>query len=117
VRVYVNMPNGDHNLVAGLFAQGRVATESHVGLVVPASAVVTQAGVATIAVVRNGAVERQPVKPGLRDELTEEVELSGQVHEGDVVLLGAAQSLTPGTAVRIATPGANPQPVPTSGRR
>ena len=37
---------------------------------------------------------------GLRDEQTERVELTSGVTEGDVLLLGAAQGMTPGTPVR-----------------
>jgi RND family efflux transporter MFP subunit len=114
VRVYVTMANRGKHLVAGLFAEGRVATEMHVGLTVPASAVTTQAGTATVTVVRGGKVDKVPVQLGIRDDLTEQVELKSGVKEGDVVLLGAAQSLTPGTDVRIADAAST---VATSGRR
>jgi RND family efflux transporter MFP subunit len=123
VRVYVTVPNRGKDLVAGLFAQGRIAAEQNVGLTVPAEAVATQAGTATVAVVRNGKVERVPVQVGIRDELTEQVELRSGVKEGDVVLLGAAQTLTPGTDVRItdsADAAGGPErirPAATSGRR
>jgi hypothetical protein len=63
----------------------------------------TQFGRPTVTVVRDGKAERVPVEIGIRDELTERVELRSGVREGEVVLLGAAQSITPGTSVRIAT--------------
>ena len=39
VRIYVAIPNAGRTLVAGLFAEGRVATESRRALAVPATAV------------------------------------------------------------------------------
>jgi len=121
VRVYVGVPNRARELVAGLFAEGRIATEQHVGLTVPINAVTTQAGTAMVTVVRNGKVDKVQVQIGIKDDLTEQVELRSGVKEGDIVLVGAAQSLTPGTEVRITEPANagtdSTQPTATSGRR
>jgi len=121
VRVYVSVPNRGKDLVAGLFAEGRIASEHHVGLAVPINAVTTQAGTAMVTVVRNGKIDKVPVQIGIKDDLTEQVELRSGVKEGDIVLVGAAQSLTPGTEVRIAdlvNAGSDrTRPAATSGRR
>ena len=39
VRIIASLPNAGGSLVGGLFAEGRVATESHEGVVVPEPAV------------------------------------------------------------------------------
>ncbi len=52
--------------------------------------------------VRDGKAERVPVELGLRDERAGKVELRSGVSEGDVLLTGAAQAVTPGTPVDVA---------------
>jgi membrane fusion protein (multidrug efflux system) len=101
VPIYVTVPNTGGQLVAGLYAQGRVASESRDALRAPVTAVDASAGATTVLRVKGGRVERVPVRVGLRDEQSEMLELLSGVMPGDTLLIGAAQSITPGTPVRI----------------
>ena len=101
VRVYVTIPNQGSSLVGGLFAQGRVATESRQGIMLPVSAV-DERGISPIVLrVKSGTVESVQVQIGLRDNAMERVEISAGIAAGDTLLANAAQGLAPGTRVRI----------------
>ncbi len=104
VRVYVSLPNAERRLVGGLFAQGRVATESHVGLVAPTSAVDERGLTPEVVRVSQGKAVRVPVELGLRDPEHDRIELRAGVTAGDTLLLGAAQGVTPGAQIRIVAP-------------
>jgi RND family efflux transporter MFP subunit len=104
VRVTAAIPNTAGRLVAGLFADGRVATAERVSVVVPSGAV-DRAGIRpTVVRVREGRVERVEVELGLIDDGRERTELRTGVAPGDTILLGGARGLPPGTAVRIGSP-------------
>ena len=108
VRVYVTIPNEKSALVGGLFADGRVATESRQGIMVPTSAV-DERGISPIVLrIREGTVERVPVQLGVRDNASDQVELRAGVSVGDTLLASAAQGLAPGTKVRITATGDQP---------
>jgi hypothetical protein len=49
----------------------------------------------------SGKAERAPVTLGLRDDQTERVEITGGVKDGDRLLTGAAQAITPGTPLQL----------------
>lgn len=101
VRIYVSIPNEDSRLVAGLFAQGRVTTETRTALLAPIGAV-DQRGVTPIVMrVHAGKVERVPVQLGLRDDAAGDYEIVSGLSAGDTLLVGAAQGITPGTPVRV----------------
>lgn len=99
VPIFVTIPNAGGRLLSGLFAEGRVLREARRALVVPVTAVNLR-GDPWVLRVRDGKAERVAVTIGLHDEQTERVELLSGVKEGDVLLLGAAQGMTPGTPVR-----------------
>jgi RND family efflux transporter MFP subunit len=101
VRIYVNVPNADQSLVAGLFAEGRVATDARRAVAVPLSAVDRRGTTPVIHRVKGGKVDVVPVQLGVSDEAAELVEVSAGLAQGDTVLLGSAQGVTPGTAVRV----------------
>lgn len=104
VRIIATLPNLSGSLVGGLFAEGRVATEMHEGIVVPEAAV-DQRGVSPFAVrLRNGVVERVEVTLGVRDAARERLELLTGVAAGDTLLLGAARAISVGTPVRVSEP-------------
>jgi len=108
VRVYVTIPNDKSALVGGLFADGRVSTESRQGIMVPAGAV-DERGISPVVLrIAGGVVERAPVQLGIRDDATEKVELRSGVAVGDTLLANAAQGLAPGTKVRITAVGDQP---------
>ena len=101
VRIYVRIPNPGNNLVAGLFAEGRVASETREALVVPATAV-DQRGIAPTAMrIEGGRAEQVRVDVGLTDPASERVEIRSGLAEGDTVLVGSARAVTPGTVVRV----------------
>jgi RND family efflux transporter MFP subunit len=104
VRVTVAVPNASQRTVAGLFADGRVATSQRIGVVVPSGAV-DRAGLRPAIVrVRQGLVERVEVELGLIDEGRERTEIRTGVAAGDTILLGGSRGIPPGTPVRIGSP-------------
>jgi RND family efflux transporter MFP subunit len=108
VRVVVSLPNTGNNLVGGLFAEGRVASERRNALVVPIEAVDVTGVKPFVVRVKDGKVERVDVQLGLRDEDTERVEVKNGIARGDTLLVGAARGISPGTPVRVSTPSDTP---------
>ena len=106
VRIYASIPNSGQALVGGLFAEGRVAAESHVGPSVPMTAIDEAGTRPAVMRIRNGTVERIDVTLGVRDASTERVELLSGVAVGDTLLVGSARRITPNTPVRITSPDA-----------
>lgn len=109
VRLYVTLPNTEQALLTGLFAEGRVAALQREAPAVPVSVVDTSAESPTVLRVRNGRVERVPVKLGMTDALAGQVELRSGVQEGDWVLRGSAKDLAVGTRVKVAVKQQPPQ--------
>jgi RND family efflux transporter MFP subunit len=101
VRIYVAIPNSGESLVAGLFAEGRVATDARRAVAVPVSAVDRRGTAPVIHRIKEGKVEIVPVQLGVQDEVAEQIEIHSGVAQGDTVLLGSAQAMTEGTPVRI----------------
>lgn len=104
VQIYVSVPNAGGALVAGLFAQGRVAAESREALVVPSGAVDERGVQPSVLRVRNGRTERVPVKLGMRQPDGDRVEVLSGVAVGDTVLTGAALGTSPNVRVRVGAP-------------
>ncbi len=104
VRVFVSIPNAEGKLVGGLFANGRLASESRSGLVAPVTAVDLRSNVPSVYRIKTGKVERVPVQLGLKDEGSETIEIKSGVQPGDTLLVGAAQGITPGTIVKVSAP-------------
>ncbi len=102
VRIYVAIPNNEQALLAGLFAQGRVASESREALAVPLSAVDLRGTLPSVLRVKDGKIERANVELGMRDEVTQQVEIRSGVQAGEVVVLGSAKDLAEGTRVQVA---------------
>jgi len=101
VRIYVVIPNAEQSLVAGLYAEGRVATDARRAVAVPTSAVDRRGTAPVIHRLKGGKVEVVPVRLGVRDEATELVEIHSGLTPGDTVLLGSAQGIAEGAPVRI----------------
>jgi len=101
VPIFVTIPNKQHRLVAGLFAEGRLEQASKTGLVVPQTAVNENGGTPWVLKVQDGKAQRIEVTIGLRDEQSERLEITRGVAPGDLLLVGAAQGMTPGTPLRI----------------
>jgi RND family efflux transporter MFP subunit len=102
VRVYAEIPNAGSDLVAGLFAEGRIESQSRNGLILPVNAIDRRMIRPAVLRVKDGKIERVEVQLGLLDEQAQRVEVRQGVQPGDVVLVGAAQEIPPGTAVRLA---------------
>ena len=101
VRLYVSIPKSGQPLVAGLFAEGRVAKDSKTAIALPASAVDERGTSPTVLRLRASKVERVPVQLGVRDELAERVEIRSGIQAGDTILVGTAQSVSEGATVRL----------------
>jgi membrane fusion protein, multidrug efflux system len=101
VPIFVTIPNKQRRLVAGLFAEGRVAQASKTGLVVPQIAVNENGSAPWVLKVQDGKAQRVEVTVGLRDEQTERLEISKGVAAGDLLLVGAAQGMTPETPLKV----------------
>lgn len=104
VRIIATIPNAGAALVGGLFAEGRIASETRTVPVVPVSSVDERGVRPSVMRIRNGKVERVEIELGIRDNQTETVEARAGLTPGDTVLLGTARGLTPGTPVRVSTP-------------
>jgi RND family efflux transporter MFP subunit len=102
VRIAVAIPNAGGELLAGLFARGRVATESRTAPAVVADAVDPSTTPPSVLRVKDGKVERVPVVLGTRDEVADRIEVRSGLVPGDTVLRGSARAgLAEGTAVQL----------------
>jgi RND family efflux transporter MFP subunit len=106
VNIFVDVPNTSGQLVAGLFAEGRVTSERRQAVVVPATAVDTSGQHPWVLRLKDGKAERVSVRVGVRDDRTESIEVLAGVGAGDVLLTGAARAVTPGTPVAVSGPAA-----------
>jgi len=104
VRLIATIPNTSGTLVGGLFATGRLASESKSGLIAPVSAIDQRSTVPAVMRIKQGKVERVPVQLGLKDEGAEKIQITAGVQAGDTLLLGAAQGISSGTVVKVSTP-------------
>jgi hypothetical protein len=105
VRIVASIPNSGSGLVGGLFAEGRVASETRDGIVLPQNAV-NEAGLApSVLRVKGGRAERVTVALGIRDAAAETVEVREGLTPGDTVLVGAAAGISAGTPVRVGAVG------------
>ncbi len=101
VTIFVTLPNTGGRLISGLFAEGRVDAETRRGVIVPIGAVDETGPTATVTRIRDGKAERVTVTLGIRQSEAELIEVRSGVAEGDVLILGAAKTLAPGTPVRV----------------
>jgi RND family efflux transporter MFP subunit len=102
--VVVTIDNRDRRLVAGLFAEGRVASAERRALVVPDAALDGSGARPTVLRLTNGRLVAVTVAPGPRHADRGVVEIVAGLRRGDTVLVGAAQGITSGTAARLAAP-------------
>lgn len=104
VRLFIRIPNTGQRLVAGLFAEGRVASESRETLTVPALAVDERGLTPQVVRLKNGVTERVTVTMGARDGASDRIEITSGIAAGDTVLVGAALGITVGSRVKVSTP-------------
>jgi RND family efflux transporter MFP subunit len=101
VQLYTTIQNPSNSLVAGLFASGRVVSDSARGLVAPVDAIDTRNLRPAVERLARGRVERVDVTLGLRDTQSNKVQITAGVNAGDTLLVGSAQAISSGTRVRI----------------
>jgi membrane fusion protein (multidrug efflux system) len=104
VRLFVRIPNSGQRLVAGLFAEGRVASETRRTLTIPELGVDERGLQPQVVRLKNGTTERIAVTLGSRDGATGRVEITSGLASGDTVLVGAALGITVGSRVKVSTP-------------
>lgn len=104
VRLFVRIPNAGSQLVAGLFAEGRVATETREALTLPERAVDLRGLAPMVVRIKNGTTESVGVTLGGRDNASERIEILSGLVVGDTVLVGAALGISPGTRIRVGAP-------------
>ena len=121
VPIVVRIPNTGGRLVSGVFADGRVATQSRAGVTVPTVAV-DQRGLRPVAYrVKAGRLEKVEVELGFEDPVTERIEIRSGLAAGDTLVLGTAQGLPAGSAIRVTAPAeraaSSSRPVEATGPR
>jgi RND family efflux transporter MFP subunit len=104
VGILARIPNSGNALVGGLFAEGRVASESRTSPVIPASAVDEHGIRPTVMALRQGQVTKVEIELGIKDNVAETVEITNGLSAGDTILVGAARGLSPGTPVKVSAP-------------
>ena len=108
MRVEVDVPNANLELVPGMYAEASVSLDQVKGvLTVPVEAIARTEGGATVMVVgADRRVQPRDVKLGL--ETADRVEVTTGVHQDDLVVVGNRAQLKPGAAVvpKIMTPAA-----------
>ena len=104
VHLTAAIPNAGNTLVGGLFAEGRVSSESRTAPMVALSAVDERGLRPTVVRLKNGKIEKVEVTLGIRDAAAETVEITGGLAPGDTLLLGAARGISPGTPVKVSAP-------------
>jgi membrane fusion protein (multidrug efflux system) len=104
VKIVAAIPNAGNTLVGGLFAEGRVATETKTAPTVSLAAVDETGLRPSVVRLRNGKIEKVEVALGIRDAAAETVEVTSGLTPGDTVLLGAARGISPGTPVKVSAP-------------
>lgn len=107
VLVYVDVPNPGRELVAGLYAQGRIATRAEAVPAAPASVVDTSTQPPTVLKIEDEKIRKVPVKVGLRDAVAGQVGFEEGVAAGDVLVMGSARAdVAEGTVVEVGRPQA-----------
>ncbi len=104
VKILASIPNVGSTLVGGLFAEGRVASETKRAPMVQMNAVDERGLRPSVVRLRNGKIEKVEVGLGIRDAAAETVEITQGLTPGDTVLLGAARGITLGTPVKVSAP-------------
>lgn len=101
IKIDVSIPNDRADLVAGLFAQGRVASVTRTALVAPVAAVDQRGVTPAVVRIKGGKTERVAIQLGIRDEARGLYEVTAGLSAGDTLLVGAAQGITPGTPIKV----------------
>jgi RND family efflux transporter MFP subunit len=101
IEVFSEIPNPGGVLASGLYAEGRVENMTRVGVVVPSAAIDHRMTTPSVTRVNSGHAEQVPVMLGLTDDKSDRVEIARGVNPGDILLVGSALLLAPGTPVEL----------------
>jgi RND family efflux transporter MFP subunit len=101
IPILVDIPNPEGRLLAGLFAEGRVATETHEGLVVPAGAVDLTGLRPSVLRVKDGTVELVEIEIGIHDTEGERVEVKSGLEPGDPIVMQGKGDVKAGSRVEL----------------
>ncbi len=101
VSIFISLRNTGGKLIAGLFAEGRVESATHEGLVAPLSVLDETGPRPVVTRIRDGKAEKVEVTVGLRQSNPEQVELTSGVAAGDVLIAGSAKNVAAGTAIAV----------------
>ncbi|MDP4200061.1 MAG: efflux RND transporter periplasmic adaptor subunit [Bacteroidota bacterium] len=104
VRIYAEIPNTGRALVAGLYAEGRVASEHKTTLMLPVDAVDRKTITPAVIRIVNDVVQRVPITLGTLDEQNNVIEITSGISVGDTVLRGPARDIGLGTHIKILPP-------------
>jgi membrane fusion protein, multidrug efflux system len=102
VEVLVDFVGNKAPKLAGLYAEGRLETETHSSLTVPADAVVRDGDKASAYRVKDAKLQKVPLTIADRDSRTGDYVVSGGLAEGDQVVRHATTSLKDGQRVQTA---------------
>ena len=106
VEVRVDFAAGEQPKLAGLYAEGRVETESSASLTIPATAIVRDGDSASAWRIQDNKVKKTVVALGDRDPRTGEYVVKSGLAEGDKVIRYPSALLKDGQAVQASKPPA-----------
>lgn len=101
IPILVGIPNPEGRLLAGLFAEGRVATETHEALVVPAGAVDLAGLRPSVLRLKDDAIELVEIDIGIHDTEDELVEVKSGLQEGDKLVMQGKGDVKAGARVEL----------------
>ena len=103
VKVYASVPNADGRLVGDLYASGSIVVREAAGALSVPAAAVRRDGETSVAWVlgADGRLAKHTVKPGLRDEAHDLVQVLEGLVAGDRVLVGPVEGLAAGQPARV----------------
>jgi multidrug efflux pump subunit AcrA (membrane-fusion protein) len=99
--IEVRIDNRERQLVAGLFAEGRIFAFERRAVLAPAAAIGAERGGASSLVLRGGRLTRVAVEVGARHPEQALVEITSGLTPGDTVLVGSAQGIAAGAVAKI----------------
>lgn len=101
IKVFAEIPNTTGALASGLFAEGRLQNLSRIGVIVPSAAIDRRMTTPSVTRARGGVIEHFAIVLGVVDDQNDRAEIRQGVEVGDVLLVGSAQQLAPGTRVEL----------------
>lgn len=114
VEVLVDFTGQKQPRLAGLYAEGRVETESATSLTIPATALVREGDKTSAWRVAGAKLEKAPIQVGERDPRTGDFPVKAGLAEGDKVVRYPASTMKDGQAVAAAGAPASAAPTKTA---